>query len=492
MHPKLITFSCRLLVVVLGACASSPREPAVPAIPVLQASSKWYAGTVLEGAQTNVPSLEPANDDPEQPSSSRVARTHVEVRWLESLPARALDPIASHARLLISDREADPIVSTVDAMSTIRVARGDEADAFWTEARDHDIASTTERDPRDRAPRSASMGDATLVVPRGYTATYDVLVNRSAADAPLRFAFDVLPRAGDDDVLRVAIVTHGAGSDGGRPVTDGEGRLVVLEEPLRASDDRIVVLLRDPEAVGLDLGMPGTLAVSLTADAVAATDVASELAKCAEAARAAALDAEQRNRTPSPDALRRMELESAFEALARRDGNRRAAVWSLVGSDAGDRSSPLVADLVRTVDETTFGAFADSLAGSKDAILQVGTDPALIAWQVERRAWIWLVAKAQSEAFDDVLEAMLLRQSGEVGRYPSSVQSFANRAKNAADMTRRLEAENLLLLEDGNPGSRVRAYDWLALRDLAPEGFDPLAALEVRRAALDANREKRN
>ncbi|MCB9920310.1 MAG: hypothetical protein H6832_18055 [Planctomycetes bacterium] len=485
---NLTAFTCSLLSV-LGACASSTREPAAPALPVLRASSTWHAGTVLEGGQTRLPSLENAANDPEQGPTSRVARAHVEVRWLESLPARVLDPIASHARLLISETEADPIVSTVDAMSTIRIARGDAAEAFWTDAREHDIAiaNNAGRDTAARAARTAAIGDTTLVVPRGYTARYDLLVGKSP-DASLHFAFDVLPRAGDEDVVRVAVVTRGRVSD--EPVTDGDGRLVVLEEPLRGTEDRVVVLLRDPAAVGLE--MAGALAISLTADTVSATDVTSELAQCTESARASALDAEQRNRTPSPDELRRMELESAFEALARSDGNRRAAVSSLVRSDAGEPAPPLIADLVRTVDQTTFGAFADSLAASKDSILQVGTDPALIAWQVERRAWSWLVARAQAEGFDDVLEAMLLRQSGEVGRYPSSVQSFANRAKNTADMTKRLEAENLLLLEDGNPGSRVRAYDWLALRDLAPEGFDPLATLEDRRAALEAFREKRN
>jgi hypothetical protein len=30
----------------------------------------------------------------------------------------------------------------------------------------------------------------------------------------------------------------------------------------------------------------------------------------------------------------------------------------------------------------------------------------------------------------------------------------------------------------------VRAYDWLAARGLAPEGYDPLASSDQRRAAL--------
>jgi hypothetical protein len=59
-------------------------------------------------------------------------------------------------------------------------------------------------------------------------------------------------------------------------------------------------------------------------------------------------------------------------------------------------------------------------------------------------------------------------------------------ATSRAELAVRLWNENRILLEDASPASRVRAFDWLALRGLAPAGFDPLAPLAERRAALEA------
>ena len=49
----------------------------------------------------------------------------------------------------------------------------------------------------------------------------------------------------------------------------------------------------------------------------------------------------------------------------------------------------------------------------------------------------------------------------------------------------RLVEENFIYLEDISPASRSRAFDWLAARDLAPSGYDPLAPIETRREALE-------
>jgi hypothetical protein len=40
-------------------------------------------------------------------------------------------------------------------------------------------------------------------------------------------------------------------------------------------------------------------------------------------------------------------------------------------------------------------------------------------------------------------------------------------------------------LEDASPAARVRAYDWLNGKNLAPAGYDPLGSNKDRRAALD-------
>jgi len=53
-----------------------------------------------------------------------------------------------------------------------------------------------------------------------------------------------------------------------------------------------------------------------------------------------------------------------------------------------------------------------------------------------------------------------------------------------------LIAQNRALLEDRSPSTRVRAFEWLAKRTLAPEGYDPLADLKARKKALRAAEDK--
>ena len=43
-----------------------------------------------------------------------------------------------------------------------------------------------------------------------------------------------------------------------------------------------------------------------------------------------------------------------------------------------------------------------------------------------------------------------------------------------------------MYLEDSSPSARVRAYDWLAARGRAPQGYEPLGPARERRRALDA------
>lgn len=83
------------------------------------------------------------------------------------------------------------------------------------------------------------------------------------------------------------------------------------------------------------------------------------------------------------------------------------------------------------------------------------------------------------------LEGVLLRHAGEVGRYPRLIENLVAMSVDTEDFRLRLEAENRAFLEDSNPSARVRAFDWLQRRDLAPAGFDPLASAAERRAALE-------
>ena len=79
-----------------------------------------------------------------------------------------------------------------------------------------------------------------------------------------------------------------------------------------------------------------------------------------------------------------------------------------------------------------------------------------------------------------------MRRTGEVGRSSATLADVLAGATSLASWKARLSAENRIFLEDASPAVRVRAFDWLNVRGAAPEGFDPLASLAARRAALAA------
>ena len=86
---------------------------------------------------------------------------------------------------------------------------------------------------------------------------------------------------------------------------------------------------------------------------------------------------------------------------------------------------------------------------------------------------------------DPPLAALLDRQLGQAARQAGSVEELSKFAKGIDALRSRIVEENRSALEDASPAARVRSYDWLARRGLAPPEFDPLGPLAQRRAALE-------
>jgi hypothetical protein len=84
------------------------------------------------------------------------------------------------------------------------------------------------------------------------------------------------------------------------------------------------------------------------------------------------------------------------------------------------------------------------------------------------------------------MRTLLTLHAGEAGRRAASLEEVLGAARTLSGLRARLAAENAIYLEDNDPAARVRAYEWLAARNLAPAGYDPLAPVEARRAALEA------
>ena len=92
---------------------------------------------------------------------------------------------------------------------------------------------------------------------------------------------------------------------------------------------------------------------------------------------------------------------------------------------------------------------------------------------------------ATSTPLPPELKAVLTVYAGEPGRHGGSLDDIAKQATSRQDLENRLTAENLVFLTDASPSSRVRAFDWLKARGLAPAGYDPMGTGKQRRQALD-------
>lgn len=111
-------------------------------------------------------------------------------------------------------------------------------------------------------------------------------------------------------------------------------------------------------------------------------------------------------------------------------------------------------------------------------------------WLLDHSA-LQLLARLSNDAangtakFPQELTAILTVHTGEVGRHPSSLDEVLKGLTTRQELDNRLLAENFIFLEDSNPSSRVRAYDWLNARHQAPAGYNPLGIPKERREALD-------
>lgn len=131
-------------------------------------------------------------------------------------------------------------------------------------------------------------------------------------------------------------------------------------------------------------------------------------------------------------------------------------------------------------DAELFALSDDALAVLDAASAETGGEQ--LAWQLDRAAIIRF-AKAVDKS--PSLSATLTARFGEVGLDPASVVQLATASTTRQDFETRLQAEHVLFLEDTSPAARVRAFDWMKSRGLAPADYDPLGSRSERRAAVE-------
>ncbi|MDF1836492.1 MAG: hypothetical protein P1V35_01370 [Planctomycetota bacterium] len=80
--------------------------------------------------------------------------------------------------------------------------------------------------------------------------------------------------------------------------------------------------------------------------------------------------------------------------------------------------------------------------------------------------------------------AYLVRQGGQLARAPEEFLDCVQNSRSSEELWARLVSGNRGFLEHESPAARLRAFEWLKARDLAPPGYDPLERSSQRRRAL--------
>jgi hypothetical protein len=112
--------------------------------------------------------------------------------------------------------------------------------------------------------------------------------------------------------------------------------------------------------------------------------------------------------------------------------------------------------------------------------------PARLGFELEREALGVLAELDDAGNLPAEMRTLLTVHAGEAGRRAASLQEALRGATTLVELRSILAAENAIYLEDSEAAARVRAFEWLEARGLAPAGYDPLASRQQRRAALDA------
>jgi hypothetical protein len=155
---------------------------------------------------------------------------------------------------------------------------------------------------------------------------------------------------------------------------------------------------------------------------------------------------------------------------------------------ADQTGASLCEDVAMEADDPTLAVLVKNIQAKVAPNAPPQSDPN-VGWLLDHTT-LQLLAKLAEDADKGThvpaeLLAILSTHTGEVGRHPSSLAEVLKGLSSRQELDNRLLAENMIFLEDNSPASRVRAYDWLNARHLAPAGYDPLAAGKARREALE-------
>ncbi|MCK6445187.1 MAG: hypothetical protein L6Q99_02240 [Planctomycetes bacterium] len=471
------TVVCGSVLLVASACASRPRGEPELVPPALQVVSGHHVGSLLAGA-TPTAAIEALDTRPEAALGYSLV-----IEYVERDPRAGLAPVAGEAELFATLRGGEPIAATGRLSTEARLARGAEARAL------------AERLARREFGRTKELGRLDGALPSNVTATLSCAATRAVstpADGPLLKSLRCeLAREGGDGsgAPRIALVLEDLAP---RPFADPrekpeESAAHAPEAPRVIEEALLFAAPVDGGASPLAFALPSPFvdgegqAVVVFVDVRGPSNDAAAVDRALADCREALVGTKNRVQRVASAETRRKEFESALGSLDA-NANRRSALVFL----AQATGARLAGDLALAADDATLDAYVQSLPRAPEQIAQSVVDGSTLGFVLERGAFAFLAARGAETPLAPELSGVLVRHAGEVGRSSGALDDLVANAKTVADLDRLVVEQNLIALEDTTLGVRVRAFDWLAARELAPKGYDPFADAKERRAALEA------
>ncbi len=483
--------ACFVFTVVGCGSSGSKNEPPPLVLPDLQYGTRHFAGSALSGPDPDRP--EPSATEP-----SEAFGVTCRMRYYEALPELDLPPLGTEARMIGTMRGEDAILASAVFATHLHYAAPDRT----PEILDRLAAQTGDRSAElhefDGAlfPNTCAVFSATspetveLAIDPEAQRRVALLVSRDADDRiDVAFVIDQLAKPGDGD----DVVPEDPDAPDFDPFRSEQGgrvlqrEFVLLETPPRLDGGPALLVVPSPFEGDARGGFATTIEVTrapqdgpradvhATAVAACLTEIRAENEKAREAARR--LDDQELDARQIAEALRNLRIDRV---------QRRTLVFLTSSTGA-----LLAEDLALIVEESGLAAYANAIVAysqQEGGALEAADG---LGWVLERGAYSYLIAKLSDETIRPSEHGLLLKYTGEVGNFPAVLEDALLASKSREDFLRRVADENRFFLEDHNVSARVRAFDWLSARGPVPAGYDPLDDAQARRAALTADRERR-
>jgi hypothetical protein len=504
-RPSLCARAFAAAVLVFAGCRTVP-EPPPPILvpPDRTVQPRQFTGSPMEGfLNGNRKTSPPAAAAAGVPSEPRL-RVKIDLIAVDKLQAAgggALDPLASHARLILAPRGANPILASPRLLAGSRVgASGALGDSLLGKGSHASFIGSFTGLLASGETWALDAGDAARrpALPGGESAWrhLELLVHLPAASQPP-------PPPDQPRGLEVAIAREEEGVPVEPPSTTEEpgglesGAGGSAPAPVRAAPPAKEIQREAVLLAGLPEKVPGQFSLLLpfrfdggSSDWVYARVTIDEappgfkaplIESSVATARTAYKEApggEARSGAGGAEAAD-LELKAALGSLNTGYLRRRALTFL-----AARTGADLCEDLALAAGDDVLTQLAARVGEETSAAGAVIT-PAALGFTLEKTALTVLAGLLNDETIPGELKALLVSHAGEAGRDPATIEEVLHASTSKEDLDRRLIDENMICLDDSSPSSRVRALDWLRSRSRAPEGYDPMAPVKERRKALE-------